>query len=292
MQTDTLILTGDGYGLAIAPEAEALKLLLLKDSALIVEVIDVNGSNAARAQIKELASIRNQVEKCRTQIKAPVIAIGRLIDQKGKDFLAELDAAEKRLVRLVERYAEKVEADRRAAEVERQRIEREAERQRQEAERQRLAEIAAREQAEREAEAARIAAEKAAAQADDDDIDAQIEAARANDEANARRKQAEEQEKADRAAEGAREAASEQLAEQQRRASLTARQGTFGVKFSTEFEVEDIHALYAYSSGLISMTVKTMETKRLIAQLESQGGGTLPTVPGLRIYRKPVVATR
>lgn len=292
MQTDTLILTGDGYGLQVAPEAEALKLRLLKDASLIVEVTDVNGSNAALAQIKELASIRNQVEKCRTAIKAPVIAIGREIDQKGKDFMAELDVAEQRLKRLVERYAEKVEADRRAAEVERQRIEREAERQRQEAERQRLAEIAAREKAEREAEAARVAAEQAAAQADDDDIDAQIEAARANDEANARRAAAEEQKRAARAAEFARAVEADRIAEQQRRASLTARQGTDGVKFTTEFEVEDIHALYAYSASLISMTVKTMETKRLIAQLEAQGGGTLPTVPGLRIYRKPVVATR
>lgn len=296
--TDKLLLTGSGYQLIIPPAAESKKAELIASSAAITIVNTPTEAAIARDGIVSLAKFRNEIEKARELVKAPVLKLGREIDAAAKDFGAEILTEENRLKKLVSDHAMKVEADRRAAEVERQRIEREAERQRQEAERQRQAEEAALIKAEKEAEAARIAAEKATTAAaegqgeEEEDIDAQIAASKAIDEANAARAKAEAEAKAAREAEQARAAEAARLAEEQRRADMMSRQGTSGVKFATDFEVEDPHALYAYSSALVDLTPKRKDILALITQLEAKGGGVLPTIPGLKITRKPVVATR
>lgn len=295
--TDKLLLTGAGYQLIVPPAAESKKAELIAAAAAITVVTSPEEAAIARDEIIRLAKFRNEIEKARGLVKAPVLDLGKEIDAKAKDFGADTMSHENRLKKLVENHAAEVERQRRAAEVERQRIEREAERQRQEAERQRQAEEAARIKAEQEAEAARIAAEKAAAAAaegqdDEEDIEAQIAAAKAIDEANAARAKAEAEAKAAREAEAARAAEAARLAEERRRADLVSRQGTSGVKFATDFYVEDVHALYAYSSALVELTPKRRDILALISQLEAQGGGVLPTIPGLKITRKPVVGTR
>lgn len=290
--TDKLLLTGAGYQLIVPPAAETKKAELIASAAAITIVNTPADAAIAREEIVSLAKFRNEIEKARELVKAPVLKLGKEIDTKAKDFGAEILTEENRLKKLVSDHALKVEADRRAAEVERQRIEREAERQRQEAERKRREEEAARIKAENEAEQKRLSAEKAQAEADGDDIDAQLAAAAAIDEANAARAKAQAEAEAAMLEQRRRNEEAAKIAEQSRRASFAAVQRTEGVKFATDFEVEDPHALYAYSAALVELTPKRKDILALIAQLEAKGGGVLPTIPGLKITRKPVVATR
>lgn len=260
-----LILSGSGYELSIAPEAEAQKTEIIKDAALIVEVRDTPSSDAARNQIKKLAAMRNLVEKSRKDVKEPVLAIGRDIDAKAKAFVTEIESEEKRLTKLVGDHAAEVER-------ERQRVMREMEekRRKEEAERARI-------------EAERIAAEKAAEEAKR----AANAAFLAEDDDAA--------EKAEQAAKEAAEAAAKAAAEAEAaKTTVTvpffAPEKPAGVKFVPDFEVENVHALYAYSSALVTLEPKRSDILALIKQLTD--GDTLPTIPGLRVFNKPAVSTR
>ena len=75
--TDTLILAGYGYDVMVCDDAEANKAALLKHSAMILEVADPASMDAARHQVKQLAAMRNAVEKSRTSVKAPVSGSAR-----------------------------------------------------------------------------------------------------------------------------------------------------------------------------------------------------------------------
>ena len=260
-----LILSGNGYELSIAPEAEAQKAELIKDASLIVEVRDTPSSDAARNQIKKLAAMRNLVEKSREDVKKPVLAIGRDIDAKAKDFSTAIEAEEKRLTKLVGDHAAEVERERQriAREMEEKRRKEEAERARIEAER--IAAEKAAEEAKRQANAAFLA----------EDEDAAAKAEQAAKEA------------ADAAAKAAAEA-------EAAKAAVTvptfAPEKPQGVKFVPDYEVENIHALYAYSASLVTLEPKRSEILALIKQLTE--GDTLPEIPGLRVFQKAAVSTR
>jgi len=68
--------------------------------------------------------MRIETEKCRKAVKEPVTKIGKLIDKTAADFIADIEAEEKRINRLVGAHAEEVarlkrekeEAERRAFE--------------------------------------------------------------------------------------------------------------------------------------------------------------------------------
>lgn len=92
-----ILLTGKGYALSIAPEAQARKQSLLGASGAITRVSSLDESADARFVCARLSEMRIEVEKCRKAIKEPVLATGKEIDQLARDFLAELDAEEKRL---------------------------------------------------------------------------------------------------------------------------------------------------------------------------------------------------
>lgn len=259
-ENQTLILAGEGYNLTIAPEAEAQKAQLLKYAALIVEVRDNTASNAAVEQIKRLGDMRRIVEKSRKLVKEPVLDVGKDIDEKAKAFSKEIEAEEKRLSDLVAKHAQAVEA-------ERQRVLREQEAKRREEERiQREAE-AARLRAEQEAEAAR----KAAADAEWAEDPAVVAAA----EAQAKQK-AEELAAAQAAAEAAKPAPQFDLVPQ----------ATSGVKFEWDFEVTDLHALYQHNASLVKMEAKRSE---ILANIKLIAVGDDAQIPGLRIFKKPVV---
>ena len=261
-ETQTLILAGEGYNLTIAPKAEAQKAELLKHAALIVEVGDNAASSAAMIQIKSLASMRRLVEGSRKAVKEPVLQIGKDIDEKAKNFVAAIEAEEKRLADLVAKYAQAVEA-------ERQRILREQEAQRREQERiQREAE-AARLKAEQEAEAAR----QKAAQAEWEEDPAVVAAA----EAEAKRK-------ADEAA------AAQQAVEAAKPAPVfdLVPQAPSGVKMEWDFEVTDLHALYQHNAALVKMEPKRAE---ILANIKLIAIGDDAKIPGLRIFKKPAVRT-
>lgn len=114
--TEAMILAGNGYELTIAPEAMALRERALNKAAEIETVTNADESYIAGHRIKELAALRNVVERSRKMVKEPVLAIGRRIDQAAADFLVDVTAAESRLKLLVEKHAFKLAEERRIAE--------------------------------------------------------------------------------------------------------------------------------------------------------------------------------
>lgn len=107
-ETTALILVGNGYQLTIAPEAEQRKAELLVHSRTIRQVTSNDESADAQWFSRRLAAMRIEVEKCRKIVKEPVNKIGKMIDQTAKDFIAEVDAEEKRITRIVGDHAEQV----------------------------------------------------------------------------------------------------------------------------------------------------------------------------------------
>jgi hypothetical protein len=294
--TEALILSGEGYNLEVAPDIIAQKATLIEHSALIVSVNDQSSSDAAGDQIKKLAAMRNMVEKSRTTVKAPVLAVGKRIDELAKEFQASITEEENRLKRLQGDYAAAVLA-------ERNRILREQEAQRQ-------AEEKARREAEA-AEAARVeAARVEAARVEAARVEAarleaaRVEAARvaaeqAAWEATSSEEEEEAQRKADEAKRMADEAAAAEkerlriAAEEQAKAYSIASTPTFipeavkGVKMVADFEVTDIDSLYRHNAGLVTLTERRKEILDAIARQTI--GETLPTIPGLRVFLKPQV---
>lgn len=267
--TEALILTGSGYSLDIAPDALALKADLITSAAAITVVTTNEQADAAREQVKRLASIRNLVEKSRKQVKEPVLRIGKDIDAKAAEFMAELDASEKRLTKLIGDHA-----------TEQLRIQQEAARKAREE----------REAAER-AEAARVKAEQEAAAAK---ARAEAEAAKPTesmDDVRARAAAIEEQEAKDEAARKAAEEAAAAKAKQMESFAAPIAQAPAGVTMVPDFEILDAAAVYAAFPNLCEVTVKRADTLKRIADFKLRTG-TLPEVPGLRVFEKPKVGTR
>lgn len=127
MQTDTdnttaLILSGQGYELTIATEAAEQKKQLLTLATTVVQVSDNDESFAAQRVSRSLAQMRIAVEKCRKEVKEPVNRIGKMIDQAAKDFVAEIEAEEKRITKLVGDHAAEVARIKREKEAEERRL--------------------------------------------------------------------------------------------------------------------------------------------------------------------------
>lgn len=92
----------------ISPEAEARKQELLATSSAVVIVRDNDESADAQRVSRSLAAMRIEVEKARKLVKEPVNRIGKLIDQTAKDFVADIEAQEKRITKLVGDHAAEV----------------------------------------------------------------------------------------------------------------------------------------------------------------------------------------
>lgn len=297
--TDNLILVGPGYSLEIPDTAEKRKSALIVAAQAITEVTTPEQAEDASAEVKALAKIRNEIERSRNLVKAPVLALGKSIDERAKEFAAALDIEEKRLTRLISDHAMKVEVARRAAAAEAARLAAEKAEAERKAEAARLAEEKRREdeaRKSREAAAAAKDAEEAAAAAaaadDEEDIEAEIARAAAIDAKNAADKAAKEAEEAARLAEEDRRYFAAKLAEEQRLVSVAATQQTKGVTFPLSFEVDDIAQLYMEHPELVTLTVKTAEVKAFLKAEETKLNGQVPTVPGLRVFRAARIQTR
>jgi len=107
-ETTALILAGQGYNLTVSPEAEKRKADLLVTSRQVTSVTSNDESGIAQRVSRSLAAMRIEIEKCRKEVKEPVNLIGKLIDKTAKDFVADIDAEEKRITRLVGAHAEEV----------------------------------------------------------------------------------------------------------------------------------------------------------------------------------------
>ena len=108
MNTDTLILSGEGYTLTICQEAETSKRELLASSALVATVTNNDESADAAHVMRSLAQMRIMVDKGRKDVKEPVLRIGKLIDASAKTFLLEIEEEEARLRKLIGDHANEV----------------------------------------------------------------------------------------------------------------------------------------------------------------------------------------
>jgi len=287
-ETTALILSGSGYALEVSPDAIKQKADLIQAAAAITVVTTNEQADEARSEVKKLAAMRNLVEKSRKAVKEPVLKIGKDIDAKAAEFVAEVTAEEGRLTKLIGNHAAEVERQRQEAirkqqEEERKRLlaEAEAKRKEEEAERARLA-------AEAEAEKARKAAE-AAMWADDDDA----EAAKAKEEAE-RVAAAAEAERVRVAAEAAdqKRIADEAAAAAQTSGLVVNTAATSGVKFDLDYEVEDIAALHAKHPQLVELSPRRSEILSMLKMLAPSSPDGLPTLAGLKVIKKPRVSTR
>ena len=103
-----IILSGDGYSLTIDPNAHVRKQTMLSASSAVGKVTTNDESGDARVHLARLAAMRIEVDKCRKEIKEPVLRVGKLIDQAAKDFLAEIELEEGRIKGLIGDHANEV----------------------------------------------------------------------------------------------------------------------------------------------------------------------------------------
>jgi hypothetical protein len=294
MSTTALAILGDGYQIAITPEAEQQKRTILEAARRVVAVTDQDTCDLAQSRLRSLGSVRTAVESSRKQVKAPVLELGKRIDGIAAEFVADVITEETRLSGLVAEYAREVQRkareEREAAERERLRIERE------EHER-KLAAM----RAEQEAERQRMEAERAAHAAEME----RLRAARAQDaeaEAEARKREeaaAAAQLEAAAKAEAARIAAEEAQAKAERErqeaearaAAAVAAPVPQGVSEEIDFEVTDILAFVAKFPQLCRIEPKRAE---ILAALKKSfaAKGKLPDVPGLRVFQNLKVKGR
>jgi hypothetical protein len=250
-----LILAGEGYELTIAPEAEARKTQLIEAAKAVTSVTSNDESASAQFVSRKLAGMRIEVEKCRKAVKEPVNRIGKLIDQTAKDFVAAIDAEEKRITRLVGAHAEDVARLKRLKEEEERR-------------------------AFEEARAAREAAERAAAEAED---------ARENKasiaEVIAARKAAEAAEAQRRETLAARMDAS---------AEVATTNVADGVRFAWDFEVVSIGQLADERRDLVKIEPKRAEILACLKGAEESGADVVAWAQsiGINAFKKPVVSSR
>jgi hypothetical protein len=108
MNTDTLILSGEGYTLTICQEAETSKRDLLIASSNVCKVTNNDESADAAYVMRSLAQMRIMVDKGRKDVKEPVLRIGKLIDASAKTFLLEIEEEEARLRKLIGNHANEV----------------------------------------------------------------------------------------------------------------------------------------------------------------------------------------
>lgn len=289
-ETNALVILGDGYQLSVSPSAEEQKRSILARTAAILTVIDKPSLEAAQRELTTLGIMRNWVEKGRKAVKAPVIDLGKQIDQTAKDFLGDIITEEARLSGLATEYVREEQRKAReaaeAAERERQRIARE------EHERQ-MAEM----RKQREADEARMKAEREALEAERRELaaerakdEAAAEQARRDAAAAAERARLAEQEKQE-AIRREQEALEASRRQQQAVTASVAAPDLAGVSEVIDFEVVDIAAFYAKFPQLCEITVKRAEILAALKKSEAKNG-KLPDVPGLRVFKNTKVRGR
>ena len=167
----TLILKGEGYTISLSPEAVQLRDQKVVEAQGIIQVTSAQEEQIALAKAGELKGISKACERNREEIKAPALAIGRLIDDNAKSFSGPLKTESDRLESLCGAFRQierdKVLAYEREAEKERQRL---AEIERQRAQ----AEIAA---AQAKTKKERLAAELKAEELREQQLNAELEQA-------------------------------------------------------------------------------------------------------------------
>lgn len=226
----TLAISGwDKPAVTIQKTATEAKAMALEQSRAISEVKNDLEAQLASETLRDLKGLINSCESARTEVKAPVLDLGKRIDAAAKEYSQDLQSELSRVSRLVSGY----QADKqRAAEEARRKQQEELAR----IERERLE---AEEKARREADAAIAkaatpeAAEAAAVKAEQATIEASTVAQR--------------------------------RAEAIAPAPVVQKQQGVSVRPVWKFEVLDVRALYCGNPGFVELTPKAREINAAIA---------------------------
>jgi hypothetical protein len=108
MDEQSIIVTGTvPEGVSIATTMVTERAEALESSALIGKVEDAASQERAVASQGKLLTVIRAVERARKAVKEPVLALGKEIDRKAKEFIAELDAEGMRVAGLINEFQEK-----------------------------------------------------------------------------------------------------------------------------------------------------------------------------------------
>lgn len=235
-------------GITINTEAELAKQQALDGAKTIVAITDAASQQAGVDALARCKRFSKRLEDSRTDVKAPVLKLGRDIDAMSKKFAEEVEAETRRLDALLKDYVRK-EAQR-AADAQRMRD--------QIAEKKRQRE----EEAARQADEERRRLEASAAKVEDPEEAAEI---------------ARQAEEAGRQAEEARQRAENVST---RTVAAPARSDGMSVRKVWKHRVTDIAALYAARPELCSVEPKTNQINTVIRQ------GGERAIPGLEIFEE------
>lgn len=245
-------------------------------------VPNAESAEKATAVLREITNFLRMIEASRKDAKAPVLELGKRIDEVGRVLLEDLKLEADRINGLISAFA--------AAEAER---ERQALIKAREEEQRLLREQQAKERAEMErARAAQEAADRKQAELEEKAARARSAERRAELEAQA----AKVKEAADKAAAEAEakaaaevEATIEAVAEQRLVASGAARQkiGGTALRMEVKFSIEDIYALYEAAPALVLLTPNNAAIK---AQLKSLPANA--SLPGVKHWKEAKTTIR
>ncbi len=268
MKLIPLQLNGDGYSVSLTKDAKAKKSALISEAIQISEVSDNEQAEEARYCLKELNDFSILLERCRKEVKEPVLEAGRRIDAAAKDFIKDVDVQKFRITNLISDHAREQQIKQQEALRKQQEAEMELQRKAMEEERKRL-----------EAERAALAAEHAILDADTKKQRAAAQ--KLAEEARAREAEAEKARLAAEAAEQKEDAAAMVVLE----ASAPK-----GVKPTLDYEVTDIHLLYRNHPELVELTPKR---SLILAELKNLQDDNLPvSITGLKVIEKFKISSR
>ena len=267
MKTSLAIRNLDGVQIEVLPDALAHRETALTAAREITAVEDSFSQECAVTLMRDLQTIVKSVEKTRKDIKAPVLDIGRKIDNTAATYTAPIEVEINRVNALVTQYqiAERVKA----AELERRRLAELAriERERAEAERkeaERLRAILAAQEAERKAREDQESAfsKKEATEAARKLAESQAEQSRQVEAAKREREKLAQLEK-------------ERLAQQP--VKVVAKPSGLSVRTVWKFEVTSVVQLFESHPDLVNLEARTRDINNAI-------GAGMRTCPGLRIW--------
>ncbi|MFA5265754.1 MAG: hypothetical protein WC378_18190 [Opitutaceae bacterium] len=105
MSTAIITLAGlDAPLVALSPDAIKARTDALMEAATVTEITDVIDRDMCDTAMRRMDGLMKSVERARTEIKGPVLDIGRKIDGIAKDFTGPIKTEYERLSRLAGAY--------------------------------------------------------------------------------------------------------------------------------------------------------------------------------------------
>lgn len=123
MNNNEIQVTGfENTSISIVPEIQQHRDKILIEAHEIKSVDNDFDQEVAMAVFTQLKTLSKRVENTRCRVKAPILQLGRKVDQIAKEFCHDLDAQADRIGKVIAAYQEKVRLE---AEVKKQKLEQE-----------------------------------------------------------------------------------------------------------------------------------------------------------------------